>query len=81
MHSNAKENVFNFDCATIVNGSLENKADQLIKALSLEYEQNELQARIFTSGEMFVLEFLRRIRTIAPKFIRKRLRKLRLKHR
>ncbi len=81
MHSNAKENVFKFDCATLVNGSLEKKADQLIKALSLEYEQNELQARIFTSGEMFVLEFLRKIRAIAPKFIHKRLRKLRLKYR
>jgi hypothetical protein len=81
MHSNAKENTFKFDCASIVSGSLENKADQLIKALSLEYEQNELQARIFTSGEIFALEFLRRIRAIAPKFVRKRLRKLRLKHR
>jgi hypothetical protein len=81
MHSNAKESVFRFDCATLVNGSLENTADELIKALSLEYEQNELQARIFTSGEVFILDVLRRIRTIAPKFIRQRLRKLRLKHR
>jgi hypothetical protein len=80
-HSGEKFDVFNLDCDSLKKIQLESAADELIKMLSQEYEREVLKAQILTSGEVYVLHILRKIRHVAPKFIRRRLRLLRLKHR
>ena len=80
-HSGKSSNVLTIDCASLRAKEVDNAADELIMILSQDYERKILKAHTFTSGEVFVLQILRRIRRIAPEFIRRHLRTLRLRRR
>ena len=80
-HSGKDSSALILDCVSFKELEIENAADELIMILSKEYEEKVLSAQTFTSGEIFVLRVLKRIRRISPEFIRRRLRIFRLRHR
>jgi hypothetical protein len=75
-----KDSTFlSLDCDSLKLLELENAADELTRILSDEYERKALGTQTFSSGEILVLQILRRFRHISPDFVRRRLRAFRLK--
>lgn len=79
-HSKEDSTFLILDCNSLKMLELESAADELTLIVSIDYEQKVLGTQTFSSGEIFVLQLLRRFRQISPEFVRRRLRAFRLKN-